>query len=82
MSAIGSDLASRRWTYTTVAITLIILVFLFKLDPSTIACLDTGCAVTLIDKVWLLRQHPQQKIKEISIFLKVRGIGSLKHESA
>lgn len=38
--------------------------------------------MTLVDKDWLLRQLPHQKIKEISTPLKVRGIRTSKHESA
>ena len=45
-------------------------------------CLDTGCGVTLVNKDWLLCQLSDQKIKEMSIFLKVRGMGTLKHKSA
>ena len=62
------------------AVTLIPQVLPLESDPSATACLDTGCGVTLVDKDWLLRQLPGQKIKEISTFLKVRRIGASKHE--
>ena len=38
--------------------------------------------MTLVDKDWLLRQLLYQKIKKMSTPLKVRGIGTSKHESA
>ena len=37
--------------------------------------------MTLVNKDWLLQQLPNQKIKEMSTLLKVRGIGASKHES-
>lgn len=38
--------------------------------------------MTLVDKDWLLCQLPDQKIKEMFTFLKIRGIRTSKHESA
>lgn len=49
-------------------------------NPDSTACLDTGCGVTLVDKHWLLKRFPDQKISTMSIPLKVRGIGGSKHE--
>lgn len=51
-------------------------------DSSATACLNTGCGITFVDKDWLLRQLPNQKIKGMSIPLKIRGIGTSKHKSA
>lgn len=62
--------------------TLVPQVLPLESDTGVTACLDTGCGVTLVDKDWLLRQLPDQKIKEMSTPLKVRGIGASKHESA
>lgn len=62
--------------------TLVPQVLPLKSDPSATACLDTGCGVIFVDKNWLLRQIPNQKIKEMSIPLKIRGIGASKHKSA
>ena len=62
--------------------TLVSQVLPLESDPSTTACLDTSCSVTLVDKNWLLRQLSDQKIKEMSTPLKVRGIEASKHESA
>ena len=78
----GSGLAFQGWTYTTAAVTLVPRVLPLKRDPSATACLNTGCGVTLVDKNWLLRQLPDQKIKEMSTPLKVRGIGTSKYKSA
>ena len=78
----GSGLAFQGWTYANAAVTLVPRVLPLKTNPSATACLDTGCGVTLVDKDWLLRQLPHQKIKEMSIPLKIRGIGTSKHESA
>ena len=78
----GSGLAFREWTYATAAVTLVPQVMPLDSDPSATACLDTGCGVTLVDKDWLLRQLPDQKIKEMSTPLRVREIGASKHESA
>ena len=80
--AMGSGLAFRGWTYATAAVTLVPQVLPLETDPSATACLNIGCGVTLVDKNWLLRQLSHQKIKEMSTPLKVRGIGTSKHESA
>ena len=79
--AMGSGLAFQGWTYATAAVTLVPQVLLLETDPTATACLDTGCSVTLVDKDWLLRQLPHQKIKKMSTPLKVRGIGTSKYKS-
>lgn len=81
-SAMGSGLALQGWTYATAAVTLVPQVLPLESDPGATAYFDTGCGVTLVDKHWLLRQLPDQKIKEMSTPLKVREIGASKHESA
>ena len=78
----GSGLAFRGWTYATTAVTLIPQILPLESDPGVTACLNTGYDVTLVDKDWLLRQLPDQKIKEISTPLKDRGIEASKHKSA
>ena len=40
-----------------------------------------GCEVTLVDKGWLSKHLPIQKIKTMSTPLKVRRIGAFKHKS-
>ena len=79
--AMGSGLAFRGWTYATPVVTFLPQVLPLESYPSATACLNTGCGVTLVDKDWLLRQLPNQKIKEMSTPFKVRGIGSSKHKS-
>ncbi len=80
--AMGSSLAFRGWTYATAAVTLVSRVLPLESDPSTTACLDTGCGVILIDKDWLLWQLPDQKIKEMSTLLIVRGIEASRYKFA
>lgn len=76
----GSGLAFRGWIYATATITLTPKHLLPDSNPESIACLDTGCEVTLIDKSWLLKHLPTQKINTMSTPLKVRGIGASKHK--
>lgn len=45
------------------------------------ACLNIGCEVTLINKHWLLKHLPVQKISTMFILLKVREIGAFQHKS-
>ena len=78
----GSGLAFQRWTYTTAALILVPQILPLKSDPDITAYLHTGCGVTLVSKNWLLRQLPDQKIKEMSISLKVKGIRASNYESA
>lgn len=77
----GSSLAFRAWIYATTAITL--NPHYLPRDPGleSTACFDMGCKVTLVDKSWLSRQLPGQKISTMSTPLKVRGIGAPRHES-
>ena len=56
-----------------------------KLTPRAIAelvCWDTGCSVTLIDRVFLQAQLPKHKILRKDAPLVVRGIGSNQHTTA
>lgn len=80
--SLGSGLGFRGWTYATASITLTLEHLPPSSDPDFTACLDTGCGVTFVDRDWLLKRLPHQKISTISILLKVRGIGASKHESA
>lgn len=68
--------------YATASITLTLEHLPPSSDPDSLACLDTGCRVTLVDQDWLLKHLPHQKISTMSTSLKVRGIGASKHESA
>ncbi len=77
----GSGLAFRGWTYATATVTLAPDHLPPDFNPESIACLDTGCGITLVDKSWLAKNLPTQKISTISTPLKVRGIGAFKHKS-
>ena len=55
-----------------------------KLSPNddiTDACLDTGCGVSLIDRTWLKSLLPDAAILKMSSPLKVRGVGTNRHET-
>lgn len=59
------------------AIIFILWILSLNLNANTIVCFNTSYGVTLIDKTWLLQQLPDQKIKEVSISLKVKRIDIL-----
>lgn len=50
-------------------------------SPAKSCCFDTGCGVTLVDYFWLAQQLLNQKISKMAVLLKVRRIGSTKHNS-
>ena len=77
----GSGLAFRGWTYATTLITLTSEHLPPDSNPDSTACLDTGYGVTLIDKTWVSKHLPMQKVNTMSTPLKVRGIGASKHKS-
>lgn len=72
----------RGWTYATIAVTLAPEHLPQNSDPDSTACFDTGCGVTLVDRHWLLKRLPGQKINTMSTSLKVKGIGASKHKSS
>lgn len=43
--------------------------------------LDTSCRVTLVERDWLTKKLPSQKISRMLVLLKVRGISTSKHKS-
>ncbi|KAI0996230.1 hypothetical protein K3495_g11949, partial [Podosphaera aphanis] len=45
-------------------------------------CLDTGCAMSLIDRTFLRCQHPTAKIQQMEKPVKVRGLGSSLHDAS
>ena len=81
LSAPGSGLAFRGWSHATTSITFDPALLPAISDPDTSVCLDTGCGVSLVDKTWLAKKHPSQKISTMPVPLKVRGIGASRHES-
>lgn len=80
--SLGLSLRFKDWTYITIAITPTPEYLPQISDPNSMAYLDTGCKVTLVDKYWLLKHLPNQKINIISTSLKVRGIGAFKYKSS
>ncbi len=81
LSAPGSGLAFSGWNYVTTSITFDPAALPSPADPDGSVCLDTGCGVTLVDRDWLTKKLPSQKISTMPVPLKVRGIGASKHES-
>ncbi len=81
LSAPGSDLAFRGWNYVTTSITFDPVALPSPTDPDGSVCLDTGCEVTLVDRDWLTKKLLSQMISTMPVPLKVRGIGTSKHES-
>lgn len=80
--SLGLGLRFRGWTYAIASITLTPERLPLNSDLDSIACLVTGCGVTLVDRDWLLKRLSYQNTSIMSISLKVRGISAFKHESA
>ena len=80
LSAPGFGLAFRGWSYATTSIIFDPAILSAISNPDSSACLDTGCGVSLVDKAWLAKKHPSQKISTMPVPLKVRGIGASRHE--
>ena len=75
-SDLGNGFAFRSWSYATAVV---------KLHPHSKGdnvCMDTGCGVTLIDKLWLLSELLDVYIAKMLTPLKVRGVGASKYETS
>lgn len=81
LSAPGSGLALRGWSYVTTFITFDPTALPSLTDLNGSVCLDTGYGVTLVDRDWLAKKLSSQTISIMPVLLKVRGIGTSKHES-
>lgn len=81
-ASLGSGFGFRGWIYATTAVTLAPEHLPQSSDPDSTVCLDPRCGVTLVDRHWLLKRFPGQKINTMSTSLKVRGIGASKHKSS
>ena len=81
LSAPGSGLAFRSWSYATTLITFDPAILPAISNPNLLVCLDTGCGVSLVDKAWLAKKHLSHKINTMPVSLKVKGIGAFRHES-
>ena len=73
----GAGLSFRKWRYATAKGRLSLQ------EDSKLAdfCLDTGCAVTLVNRNFLKSTRPDLKIKRLEQPLWVNGIGSDRHNS-
>ena len=80
-SGIGTGFGFRGWSYASVLVALTPGPPPDIVNPDALGCLDTGCAVTLIDRERLARLLPDQPINKMATPLSVRGIGSSKHET-
>ena len=80
LSALGSGLAFRGWSYATTLITFDPEILRAISDPDTSVCLDKGYGVSLVDKVWLAKKHLSQKINTMPVPLKVRGIDASRYK--
>ena len=72
---LGSGFCYRPWNYAYISMKLV------PKYESTDTCLDTRCGVSLVDKAWLLSLLPDAKILRIASPLRVRGVGTNKHET-
>lgn len=68
--------AFRGFHYVTAMVQLFFLGLLFDL------CFDIDCTMSLIDRKFLLENHPDAEIKKISTPMTVKGIGSKRHEAS
>ena len=74
-SNVGTGFAFRGWNYARILIRLL----LDAIDEQT--CIDSGCGVTLADKLWLLALLPQVEIRRMASPLRVKGLGSAMHDT-
>lgn len=80
LSAPSSGLAFRDWSYGTTLITFDWAILPDIGNPNTLVCLDTGCGISLVDKTWLTKKHLSQKIRNMPVPLRVRGINASKYK--
>jgi len=70
-----TGLSFRSWHYATLCI-------LFMLDsPASIVCVDSGCTMTLIDRVFFTDIFPTKEVKKTELPINVRGIGSARNST-
>lgn len=72
----GSGFGFRSWNYAMAKVRLT------KTGTDDNVCLDTGCGVTLIDRLWLANLLPNARISKMASPLRVRGVGSSQHETS
>lgn len=81
MSALSLGLVFKSWNYVTTSITFDPAALLSLTDPDGLVWLDIGYGIILVDRNWLAKKLPSWKISTMPVFLKVKGIGALKHKS-
>lgn len=72
---IDTGLAFRGWNYAHILIKL----FLTAIDEEVY--INTGCGVTLADRLWLLALLPKVKIRRMPKALRVKGLGIAMHDT-
>lgn len=80
LTALDSSLTFKDWNYATPSIIFDPTVLLSLTNPDSFVYLDKGYGVTLVDKTWLAKKPSSQKISVMLVFLKIKGIVTLKHE--
>ena len=60
----------RHWQYARVGMAFT------PTGPTREVCVDSGCSVTLVDRNFLLENHPQAVLRATTIPINVRGIGA------
>lgn len=72
--AVGSGYALKVWNYTTTIVCLTLGKILLYTDVISLCYLDTGCGVTLVDRVWLFDKALTKKILKMATLLKFKSI--------
>lgn len=76
LSAPESSLTFRGWNYITTSIIFHLATLPSPTNLNGSVCFNTRYGVILIDRDWLVKKHPSQKITTMLITLKVKGIGA------
>ena len=70
----GGDFAFRSWNYIKAS---------FYLDPvaenNDDGCTDTGCSISLMNKIFLKDRRPDVNVSKMASPLRVRSVGPSKH---
>lgn len=80
LSAPGSGLAFRGCSFAPAVVMFDPALPPIKSNSYSLVCLNTDYRVTLVNRIYLLKNAPNQKINVMPVLLKVRGISILKHE--
>lgn len=80
-----SDIETRfgfcGWSYVSILVILMLKPLPDIVNFDACRCLNTSCAVTLIDRRWLACLLPDQPINKIATLLSMRSIGFSKHKT-